>query len=189
MARWPALGLGFLMLLVGSRGDAASIVANPTAAAVDVGETVTIALEIALAPGEDASTFQGQLSLSGPALFASEPSTFGETWLLADAGLVAGDSSVILTLLTTTDGNRNDHSLLAELVVRGLAPGVVALSIDPGAILARDLSVSPFSELVPLGPASGSILAEITVVPEPGTGLLVGLAIGMLSLARRERVT
>ena len=61
------------------------------------------------------------------------------------------------------------------------------IALAPGAILQRDIVVDPFFEDVPVAPAAGTLLARISIVPEPSIGALLGLGLALLGLRPRRR--
>jgi hypothetical protein len=169
-----------LLLLVASASPirAATISAFTNDSIIGVGSVASVEIRLQLDPLEFASIFEGRFDLAGlgsTASVAVQPLGFGSTWDTQFGGVT--QSQLILSL---TSSNRDDHVLLATIDVAGLAPGFFDLLLAPGTLLQRDTNVSPFFEDVALGTAVGTNLISIQVVPEPSTGLLMGL--GLLSL-------
>jgi hypothetical protein len=72
----------------------------------------------------------------------------------------------------------------AELTVTGLAPGTFQVLLGEGSFAQRDTDTPPFVVDLPFAPSSGTLLATLTVVPEPTTALLTGLGLVGLAGAR-----
>jgi hypothetical protein len=174
--RW---GWALLLLAAGvSPVRAATITAFTNDSIIGVGSAASVEIRLQLDPLEFVSIFEGRFDLVGlgsTAAVAVQPLGFGSTWGTQFGGVT--QSQLVLSL---TSSNRDDHVLLATVDVVGLAPGFFDLLLAPGTLLQRDTNVSPFFEDVALGTTVGTNLISIQVIPEPSTGLLMGL--GLLSL-------
>lgn len=178
--------LPMFLFAIAVSANAASITATPLASQINVGERVSVEIRLQLEPGESASVFQSTFSVSSSGLITVDPSGFGTTWS-SPVGfplLGNGDASTA-TVSLLADDNRTDHDLVATLSVLATSVGTLALALDSDVLLQRDPDVGVDLVNIPVSQGSGSLLAEITVVPEPSAALLIGLGISGLAWRRR----
>lgn len=156
------------------------------------GETATVAVYLLLDPGELASAFEAGFDLSGAEAMQVEvdlsrvdpglaPLGVG-TWTDTEANIV-GDQVRVSLLRDNLGGD----SLVADIVVTSIGgPGLFeVLLADREAT--GDLDDPPFFQVVPIGTASGTVLATIEV-PEPDAMALAVVALLVASaLARVAR--
>lgn len=182
--------LPMLLLVLAAGANAASITATPQASQINVGERVSVEIRLQLEPGESASAFQATFAASGPGLVSIDPNGFGDTWFspLGFPVLGTGEAATA-TVSLTADGNRSDHDLLATISVVGTSIGLIALELDATRDLLLQRDFGSTLEDIALDQGPGSMLAQIEVVPEPSTGLLIGLGISGLAWRRRESGT
>jgi hypothetical protein len=174
--------LTWLMLPVGSL--AATIAATPTSETISVGGQATIHFDLVLDAGEPASVLELKLDLVGLGGIADADLTPCGGW----GGLRDGGVSGSQAIASCTAGAQQETGtvLSAEISVTGLAPGIFQLFLAADTFAQRDTDTPPFVEDLPLGPSTGTLLATVTVVPEPATALLGGFGLLALAAARRR---
>ncbi|MEO0971750.1 MAG: hypothetical protein AAFX85_01550 [Pseudomonadota bacterium] len=172
--------VGFATAALVPVSDAASITASVTESVIGVGESSTVNLFLSLAPGEEASVFEGRFGLSGLDTVATVALTpGGPTWTSVAGGINGGDAVVSLTS-NNTGGDR----LVAQLTVMGLSNGTLDI-LFADALAAFDIPGPPFLDQLTLTNAMGDTLASVAVVPVPPALLLLLSGLGLTAACRR----
>jgi hypothetical protein len=178
------------LVLLPSSAMAATVEAQPASETIAIGASTTIAVNLVLAPLEDASLFELTIDLAGSGTtVANVMLTPCAGW----AGLADGTLSASEATVSCTSGAENQTGTLlsAELAVTGLALGSFEIMLGSDSFAQRDTDTFPFVEDVPLLPVAGTVLATVTM-PEPRTALLQGIALvalaGVSWRARRREV-
>jgi hypothetical protein len=148
----------------------------PSAASVNVGETVSVDLVAQFGAPDLVLAWGLDLTLDAPLVAPAGAPALGPSWLAFATPDGDGLGGVALAGLTGTH-------LLATLVLEGLAPGVVTLGLattagDRTEGFARD----------PSGFASGVVFqgATLEVVPEPRALALAACALALAGAAARS---
>jgi len=161
-------------LIASQAGSAAEVVANAQPVQVAVGGSAEIAIDLMLAPGEDASVFEGFFDLigDGSVIVAVEDADLipgGPTWDMALGS--AGNQLSIVSL--TSNGNEGGTRLVGRLTVVGQQPGIFEIRLGAGTFVSRDVPPPEFGEDVPITTPVGTVLAvvQVSAVPSvPGLG-------------------
>jgi hypothetical protein len=180
LARPARIALLALATLLPAATRATVIVTvTPAATTVGVGEVVQIDLDAAFSAPDLVLAWGLDLVLDAPLVAPSGAPALGPTWLAFSTPDGDGLGGVALAGVSGT------HRL-ASLLLEGLAPGVVQIGL---ALTPRDRSEG--FALDPTGFASGVVFepASLLVVPEPGAGALLVLALGLARGARRSAPT
>lgn len=157
------------------------------------GESATVAIYLVLEEGELVSAFEAGFDLAGnPAVDVTvdlgrvdpglAPLGVG-SWTVNDA-FVTGDQARV----SLTREEQGGESLVADLLVATAAQEGIFEVVLADRVAAGDLDEEPFFVIVPIGTASGTVLATIAV-PEPRQAALQAaalLALGGLVGARRR---
>lgn len=183
-----ALALG--LLLGGARTEAASIAVLPSDTSLAVGELVSVDVVVSgLGTGAPAtvSSFDLDLSFASPQL-AFVGIVFGSglgsgAQVLTSSSLLPGPvvdfAAASFLSSATLDAQQPASFVLATLTFQAGAAGLAPLAVTQA--LLADTIGGPGGNQILVGSLLG---ATITVVPEPGTLLL--LALGLASLAARR---
>lgn len=191
-----ALFVGASMLVSATLAQAATISFNPLGSSVSVGQTFQVTLV-----GRDftegvGGTYGGGVSIAWDSSLLSlngyDTSVFGGDQLLA--------TSNTNTVLDNGTGELRDLSVasffigvpdadfdIAVLTFTALAPGVSQLSTEIGLFTSGFENIwTDASEFTPIALAPTFGAGSVTVVPEPGASLLLGLGLAGLASVRRR---
>lgn len=173
--------------LFGQVAEGGSVVSDASGSAtVEPGAALTVSIFLDLAGSEVASSFDAAFDLVVLGVLASpDPASVGSEWLSVVESSVGAQSS-----WAEISANAGGQRLVARWIVdaSAAAPGALFRSfLAPGAVAGRDLDEDPFFALVPIDTASGTLLAEVLVVPEPASGALASLGLLALGFASRSR--
>lgn len=182
-------------VLASQAASAAEIAASAQPVQVAVGGSAEIAIDLVLAPGEDASVFEGFFDLigDGTVIVAVDDADLipgGPTWDSSFGS--AGNQLSIVSL--TSNGNEGGTRLVGRLTVVGQQPGTFELRLGAGTLISRDVPFPELFEDVPLTTPVGTVLATVQVrVPSvPGLGpvgwVVLSVTLGMMGIAPRRRV-
>jgi len=191
-----ALIVGAILLASATVAPAATITLDPAAETVAVGQTFEVRLVGRDFTAGAGGTFGGGVTVSwDPALLALEAydtSVFGGDQLLADSNtntvIDAGagelrDLSVASFFVGVADADFD----VAVLRFTALAPGVSSISTRIGLFTSGFPNVwTDADEFAPIDVAPAFGGGSVTVVPEPGTALLMAIGLAGLSSVRRQ---
>lgn len=186
-----ALALAGLLLLAGGRAEAVSIAVVPSGTMLVTGQTLTVNVVVSglgVGAPPTISSFDLDLSFASPQLsFLSIAfgTGLGTGFQVLNSfslqpGPVVDFAAASLLANATLDAAQPASFVLATLTFQAGAAGEVALAITQ-AVLANTIG-GPGGNQIPVDALVG---ATVTVVPEPGTAVL--LAVGLAALAGRGR--
>jgi hypothetical protein len=189
------VALFFAALCISNAANAASLRAEGGSGNMRVGETRSVSLVLDLAPGEQASVFEGSLQLSGGEAANAELVAGSANWSSAVGRLSSG--SIKLSL---TSNNAAGSRVIGTLRLTGKQLGNLSLRLEGQSLLAEDTSTAPYTRNVSLSTPAGTTLASINVVsdgngaaapglPASGVALLCTAlaALGVSKLRKRAR--
>lgn len=193
-----ALVLGALIVLSGAAARAATITFDPSAPLVSVGQTFQITLV-----GRDftegaGGTFGGGVTVGwDPALLALQ--SFDTSVFAGDQLLATSNTNTVidngagqlrdLSVASFFTGVEAPDFQIAVLTFTALAPGESQLSSQIGLFTSGFENIWTDSDAfnpIALSPSFGG--GSVTVVPEPGTSLLMGIGLAGLASVRRRSV-
>jgi MYXO-CTERM domain-containing protein len=162
--------------------DAATIHATPSASTIGVGGSFSIDLFLELDVGEEASVLEARFDFVGLGSSVDLDSfeAGGPTWSLSSEN-VSGSTGTISNL----SGNAGGSRLVATFTGTALALGDFSIEFAADYILQRDIDDFPFLEDVNLETAVGTVLATVSVVPEPSTWLFAAAGLALVAARRR----
>jgi len=174
LARIALCGCTALLAFAAPARAAVIVRAVPSAASIAAGDTLTV--ELRAATDQSLFGFGLDLSFDGGVLSLTAAPVIAAPWDALNAP--DGDG---LAGLVFPNGISGPDLLLATLSFSGIAPGLT--TILPG-VTAGDLT-----EGFPLDPSGFAfdvsfVGAEVQVVPEPSSALLLGFALAALAVAR-----
>ncbi|MHA7838063.1 MAG: hypothetical protein ACX98W_11450 [bacterium] len=179
--------LVLVMVLVGDvlssqTASAAEVVANAQPVQVAVGGSAEIAIDLVLAPGEDASVFEGFFDLigDGTVIVAVDDADLipgGPTW---DTAL--GSAGNQLSIVSLTSSNEGGARLVGRLTVVGQQPGTFELRLGAGTFASRDVPPPEFAEEVPITTPVGTVLATVQVAGVPSVPGVGSFGLGIVSI-------
>jgi hypothetical protein len=174
LARLALFGCAALLAFSVPARAAVIVRAVPSAASVAAGDTLTV--ELRAATDQSVFGFGLDLSFDGGVLSLTAPPVIAAPW----DGLNAPDGDGLAGLVFP-NGISGPDLLLATLTFSALAPGFT--TILPG------VSAGDLTEGFPLDPSGFAsdvsfVGAQVEVVPEPSSALLLGFALAALALAR-----
>jgi hypothetical protein len=173
----------FAAFLISPQSRAATLyVSSP--ATVNVGDPVTVEVDISLAPDEGLYAFQ--LDVLFPAFLQADSVTelgyFASGGCCFSPGLIDNTGLSVTSIFDSLTGNdlMVSSGPLFEVTFTALATGTGTVSIDPDTAILLD---GNFNELS-LDTSSGTVTA---ITPEPSTALLLVGGAGLLALVKRQR--
>jgi hypothetical protein len=191
-----AVVLAALLVLSGAAARAATITFDPAASLISTGQTFQITLV-----GRDftegaGGTFGGGVTVGwDPALLSLQ--SFDTSVFAGDQLLATSNTS---TVVDNTAGQLRDLSVasfftgveaadfqIAVLTFTALAPGQSTLSAQIGLFTSGFENIWTDSDAFnPIAVSPSFVAGGVTVVPEPGTSLLVGIGLAGLASVRRR---
>jgi hypothetical protein len=174
----------FAAFLISPQGRAANLyVSSPSP--VNVGDSVTVEVDVSLAPGETLFGFQMDVlfpsfleadNVTELGYFASDGCCFFPGFI-DNTGL---DITFINDALSGSDLMTNSGALF-NVTFTALAPGMDSVTVDPTTVI---LLSDPNGDQLPVDISAGIVNAT---TPEPSTALLLVGGAGLLALVRRRR--
>jgi len=178
-----------LFLLASSSANGASVSAITSASTVNVGESIVVILYLNLEPSEVAAAAHVSVKLidaSPVAALTTFPSSLGKAvgvpqdWDSSNSSLLSygscgpGEAACFFSQALIASASRTGDLFFGAFELTAAAPGTLTMVVDAG-----DTWWGP-NQFDQHFFSSGTI-GTVTVVPEPGTALLMGL--GIIGLA------
>lgn len=171
-------------LILSGQAMAYTISINPVPQTIHGGESTTVDINLALSGSEFLNYFNLELSFDNAILGFNETSstTLGDTNLDYVSGFTDIGNYIAFDGINLINPLSNGTFTLASLNFTGIGLGTSLLTLADGQV-SGGLDLSPnFDLLEAITPAT----ANVNVVPEPGTFLLLGLGLAGLVGYRRK---